>query len=174
MYAGYNNQLGIKARLLNSFSDPAENETRAQEFADMVNGFIYFNNVLRNRIEKRQSYIHMTDAMFESSPLADKKRKTIEFCSEAEQFAADLADQVADLTGDAQLKSLTATIMRSGAPSLDDKQEQTFRDLLQKRILELQKSRPADLANAARQASRVLKGISGTQLTAAEMEKAKE
>lgn len=174
MYAGYNNQLGIKARLLNSFSDPAENETRAQEFADMVNGFVYFNNVLRNRIEKRQSYIRMTDAMFESSPLADKKRKTIEFCSEAEQFAADLADQVADLTGDAQLKSLTATIMRSGAPSLDDKQEQTFRDLLQKRILELQKRRPADLANAARRASRVLKGISGTQLTAAEMEKAKE
>lgn len=173
MYAGYNNQLAIKASQLDRQPDKADKDTRAEEFRDMVNGVIYFNNILRNRIKRNQQYLRMTDTMFESTPLADKKRKTIAFCTEIEQFSAQLAEQVAAHTNDGELAEMSAAILRSGTGVLDDTKEQEFRDRLSQRIMELHQRNPKELAEIAQSCSTVLKGISGTQLSAEEAKEAK-
>ena len=173
MYAGYNHQLAIKAELLNTGTDSDAKATRAEEFSDMVNAFIYFNNILRKRIKTKTEYMRMTETMFQERPSADKKRRTIEFCSETEQFIAELAKGVVSLTGDAKLASLTQTIIVQGGATINDQQEEDFRDALTRNIRALQEQKPDELAKLAQMASRGLKGISGAQLTAAEMEKAK-
>jgi len=170
MYAGYNHQLAVKARLLNTGDEDAK-ATRAVEFSDMINGFIYFNNVLKKRIKMTppQPYMRMDDALFDSPPSADKKRKTIEFCTETEQFLGLFVDRVANMTGDPELQRLNQEIVQDTSSRINDEEEENFRVLLRRRILDLSKNRPEELAAMARECAVVMKGMTGAQLSASEL-----
>ncbi len=173
MYAGYNFQLGIKAGLLNTGETEEDKATRAEEFSDLVYGFIYFNNILQFRIKKDQNYMRMDRTMFASRPLADKKRTTLQFCSEIEDFMADFIGGVASLAGDEKLMGLHRAITAN--PSvLTDNMEKEYRMLLREDMVKLAKEKPDEFAKLARNCAGVLTGLSGAQLTRAEMEKFKE
>lgn len=173
MYAGYNNQLAIKARMLNSGSNKEENEMRVNEFTDMVYSVIYFNNILRDRIKRNQPYMRMEERTFDTPPMADPKRKTIEFCEEIEKFLAHFARGIAEKTGDAELKELSRVVLESGTNPIPDELDAKIRNSLRRNALKLAASAPEELAAIAQTSAGVLKGMSGAQLTAAEMKEAK-
>lgn len=173
MYAGFNNQLAIKARMLNSGSNKEENEMRVNEFTDMVYSVIYFNNVLRDRIKRNQPYMRMEERTLDTPPMADPKRKTIEFCEEIEKFLAHFTRGIAEKTGDAELKELSRVVLESGTSPIPDELDMKIRNSLRKNAIKLAASAPEELARIAQSSAGVLKGMSGAQLSAAEMKEAK-
>jgi hypothetical protein len=173
MYAGYNYQLAIKASQLNTGDTEEDRSTRAEEFSDMVYGFIYFNNVLQDRIQKGGAHMRMDRTMFASRPLADKKRTTLEFCNEVEQFMTSFIGGVAVMAGDEKLALMHKSIVEN--PSrMTDQMEAEYRTLLREDMVKLAKEKPQDFARLAQGCAGYMKGLSGAQLTAAEIKSLKE
>ncbi len=175
MYAGYNSQLIIKANMLEPSTDESKNQTNADEFANMLYGFIYFNNILKSRIKRdSQAYIRFNDLAFNSAPLADKKKKTGVFCNELENFTAAFAGGLAQLSGDEELARLAGQVVPPEIKAVPDEVEADFRESLYKNIMKMSKEKPDELAKLASNAASLMNGISGFQLTPEELKKQRE
>jgi hypothetical protein len=166
IYAGYNNQLAIKAKRL----DEKDGATRALEFAQMVKGFFYFDDILRNRIKtNRDDYMRMSDSALDVPPGVDKKKKTIVFVKEVEEFTVKFTEGLISLSGDTLLKDLAQKTVLSGRPAYDDKIASDFRERLYAVILDQHKKDPKAVAALASSTSLVMKGMSGKQLSPEEI-----
>lgn len=173
MYAGYNNQLIIRANKINQGKSEEENVLRATELAQMVYSFIYFNNILKHKIRINQPYMRMSEAMFNESPAVDKKRKVFQFAEETEKFTSEFALGIARLSGNLELMQLAKETILSSASHLDDETEIKFRDKLYKAIVDLAQTHPKELAALAKEKASLMKGMSGAQLTWEEQQKMK-
>lgn len=173
MYAGYNNQLIIRANRVNQGKTAEENDLRAAEFGQMIYSFIYFNNILMNRIRTGQNYMRITGAMLQENPAVDKTRRVAEFASETEQFTIEFGKGVAQLSRDPELRNLTNQVLLNRGGHLNDDLESKYRDKLYTTIRELAKTHPKELASLAREKAQLMKGMSGAQLTWEEREKQK-
>ncbi len=180
MYAGYNEQLKVKARLLSPGASGQIDESRTEEFMDMVYGFIYFNNVLKNRIKRNQYYMRMDEAAFDTVPQADKKkqrRTTLVYCHETERFMANFVDGMTGLlnkmaeessSGEeknklsaeaAKLAALNRSMMHDSTSVLNDNEEEEYRNAVRRNIKLLSAKKPAELAGLAQSSSRVMQGM---------------
>ncbi len=175
-YAGFNNQLIIRANRLNNGKSSAENEARAREFGEMVYGFLYFNHVMRGKIYKKSGrFMTMDKVQYDTNPQCDKYRKVGEFATETEAFMKKLAVGVAEMSGDSELESLTQEVLFTSTPEtpVDEDTEKEFRNKLEENILKLNKSHPQEFAAMASSAAlETMKGMSGASFTKEEMDKA--
>jgi hypothetical protein len=170
MYVGYSDQLRSKTSQLES-GDPS----RAEEFANMIYSFVYFNDILKNRIRVGQSYMRMTEAMYDDVSVADKKQKTRVFCKGLEEFTGAFAAEVGVMAQDQELIAMNQQIMLSGASRVNDDLEDQYREKLRSTILRLAKEKPAELSKKAREiAEKYLVRSSGAQVSAKEMKAAAE
>jgi hypothetical protein len=174
-YAGYNNQLIIRANRLNTGSQ-TEKDERAKELSQMVGGFLYFNNVVRGRIKDKEHYMRLSDSQLDDKPYADKVRTVREFVKETEEFMQHFAMGIADLANDNNLRALAQQILFTSPTSriANEDMELEFRDKLKKAIIDLNKTKPAELAALAAKTSTLMTGMSGAAFSKDEMEKKSE
>ncbi|MCC6643549.1 hypothetical protein IT411_02265 [Candidatus Peregrinibacteria bacterium] len=170
MYAGYNNQLIIRANKLNTGKNKEENIRFAKQFAEMYYGYLYFNNAVRGRIGGRNQFLHVTDKVLSDRPDRDGDRTVGEFHDELVKFSNNFGADIARLSGNTNLLALHREIVTSQADRLNEQNEQIYREEIMKEISRLAVEKPRELAAAARHAAIELKGMSGKSLSKQERE----
>lgn len=173
MYAGYDNQLIIRARKLNT-GTAAEKEERAKELSQMCYSFLYFNHVVRGKIKSKERYLRLSPEQYNDKPFADKNRRVSEFANETEEFMRQFALGLADLSNDNELRSLTQQVLFSGSPTVSEDLESEFRNKLSFAIRKLNEEKPAELAALASEKAGLMKGMSGAAFSKDEIEKKTE
>lgn len=173
-YAGYNAQLIVAGNRLGYGRDQDANQLRADEFATMVNTFLYFNNILKRKmVLPDENYAKMTGSIEDSKVPVDtnKKRLVKHYVKELEDYMAELLSGVAQWSGDRNYESLCQTVLKANEQNrVTSSQEEEFREDTRKYLKDMHEQAPQKLADLARGcAQKHLKGLSVGTLAAEEL-----
>lgn len=174
MYVGYNNQLILRANKLETADNKEANLELSKDFGQMVYSFIYFNNIVRSRINKKNYYLRLGEAQLDDKPNVDKKRSVRSFALEVEQFIKEITQDIINLSGNKKLAGLAGEVLVSGETEIDGKKEKVFREELLLTINKLAITKPQQFASLMKSRRSSLTGMSGAQMSWEEQQKLKQ
>ncbi|MBD3270727.1 hypothetical protein GF376_04325 [Candidatus Peregrinibacteria bacterium] len=166
MYAGYNNQMKIKADLAQSGE-----ALRVEEFASMISAFIFYDSVLRNQVESKSTrFLSFNEPTWNSKPEVDKETTVREFSDNSRQFVKEFLLGVAKNTNDSQLEEIINTLLIQNKRISDSDINEVF-NLVQKKIITFARDNKSEFSKLTKLRSGI-KGISGMSMTKEEAEQA--
>ncbi len=173
-YAGYNEQMIVAANRLGHGRNPDDNETRANEFANLINTFTYFNHILQRRMDLRQrddAYMRLTPAISEAKLDIDdnKKRLVKDYIRENEDYTGSIMRELVVWCKDSDYRQLYQRIIVSKSDDIKKEEELTFRNKTFEAIQRMHREEPARLARLARQYTGKLQGMSAGVLLEQEL-----
>lgn len=162
-YAGYNEQMKVAANRLGYGRNEDDNDKRAEEFANLVNTFTYFNHILKRRMFLKNgddTYMRLSSSIRDSKLDIDsnKKRLVNNYIKENEEYTHSIIHDLAEWTGEEEyIKLYRKIIIETGDVSKEE--EFKLRNYTFEAIQEMHRDDPALLAKIARKYTNKLQGM---------------